>query len=130
MPEPERTGLVSRVPAWVWAAIAAVLVAAIALVLVTRGGEETPAAAGATETLCAHVRALPQTIRVDALGRAQEDLKADVQALKAEGDQATAKKAQKLIAAVGDVRDDLEHQKDTTESVAAMGKAISSIDCS
>lgn len=131
MPRADKVGLVSRIPAWAWAAVAAVLVVAITVILVTRNGNETPTTGGsAMETLCGHVRGLPQTIRVDALGRAQEDLKADVRALKAEGDQATAKQVQKLIAAVAHVRDDLERQKDTTDSVAAMGKALSAIDCS
>jgi predicted RNA-binding Zn-ribbon protein involved in translation (DUF1610 family) len=129
MPRAERTGWVSQVPTWGWVAVAAVVVAVIAVIVLTRGGGSTPEAGGsATETMCAHVQGL-QTLRTDALGRAQDDLKSDADALKAEGNEDVAKQVKKLIAAVGAVRTDLENQDPTTKSFAAMNKAITALPC-
>jgi predicted RNA-binding Zn-ribbon protein involved in translation (DUF1610 family) len=132
MPRAERTGWAGwagKVPTWAWVAVVAVVVVAIAAVVLTRGGGSTPEASGsATEAMCAHVGGL-QELRTDALGRAQDDLKADAAALKAEGSEDVAKQVKKLIAAIGAVRTDLQNQDPTTKSFAAMNKAIAALPC-
>ena len=121
------------IPPWVFVAGGAVLVVLVAVFLFTRGGEEPDAlppagAAAAKEQVCTDVRQL-QTLRTDALGRAQDDLKADAKELQSAGDAATAKKVKKLVAAVGDYRVALEEQQDTTKASEAMGTAIDALDC-
>jgi ribosomal protein L37AE/L43A len=126
------------IPPWVFVAVGAVLVVVVVVVaifLFTRGGDDAPQGATPTgsteikEKLCSDVRQL-SVLRTDALGRAQDDLKADAAALKEAGDKATAKKVSKLVAAVGDVRTALGEQRDTTEAATAMAKAIAALDCS
>jgi hypothetical protein len=131
MPRVERTGWAgwaSKVPTWVWVAVVAVVVVAIAAVVLTRGGPAPEASGSATEAMCGHIGGL-QELRTDALGRAQDDLKADAAALKAEGSEDVAKQVKKLIAAIGAVRTDLQNHDDTTKSFAAMNKAIAALPC-
>ena len=111
----------------VFVAGGAVLVVLVAVFLFTRErlqpDDLPPAgAAVAKEQVCTDVRQL-QTLRTDALGRAQDDLKAEAKQLQSAGDAATAKKVKKLVAAVGDYRVALEEQQDTTEASEAMGTA-------
>jgi hypothetical protein len=130
MPQPDRA---VGIPRWAWVAVGVLVVVVAALVVVNLGGDGEPTLPAApagdpTEQLCAHVREL-QVLRTDALGRAQQDLRADAKALEEQVDGATAKQVRGLVRAVGDLRDDLEQQQDTTKSVKAMGQAISALPC-
>lgn len=104
----------------------------IVLFLLTRGGDEgsepSPPAADPTAELCQDVQQL-QVLRADALSRAQDDLKADADALKAAGDKQGAKQVRTLVAAVADVRTALANQASSEDEVAAMLKAINALPC-
>lgn len=132
-PMPRRAGR-RGIPPWVFVAIGAVVVVSVAVYLFTRGGEDAPgdatpgAAVAAKEKLCTDINQL-QVLRTDALGRAQDDLKADAVALKRADDPATAKRVRKLVTAVGDVRSALQNQEDTSAAVSAMSEAILALDC-
>jgi ribosomal protein L37AE/L43A len=134
-PMPRRADRHRNIPPWVYVAVGAVVVALIAIFLFTRGGDDAPAgstptgSAAAKAKLCTDLQQL-QVLRTDALGRAQDDLKADAAALKEAGDKATAKKVSQLVAAVGEVRTALEDQADTKESTTAMAQAVAALDCS
>ena len=133
-PMPRRADRHGGFPAWAWVAVGAVVVAIIAIFVFTRGGDDpatddAPTSAVATkQELCRDVQQL-QVLRTDALGRAQDDLKAYASELKAAGDNATAKQVKQLSAAVGDYRAALEGRQDPAESLAAMGDAIAALDC-
>jgi hypothetical protein len=135
-PMPRRADRHRSIPPWAYVAVGAFIVALIAIFLFTRGGDDAPAGASpsgsaiAKEQLCSDAGQLQQVLRTDALGRAQDDLKADAAALKEAGDKATAKKANQLIAAVGDLRTALEQQQDTSGPTNAMAQAIGALDCS
>lgn len=133
-PMPRRADRHGGIPSWVFVAAGAVVVVVIAIFLFTRGGDDAPAdstptgSAATKAQLCTDVQQL-QVLRTDALGRAQDDLKADAAALKEAGDKATAKKVNQLVAAVGEVRTALEDQADTGEATTAMAQAVAALDC-
>lgn len=133
-PMPRRADRHRGIPSWVYVAVGALVVAVIAIFMFTRGGDDVPTDAPATgsaatmEQVCTDVQQL-QVLRTDALGRAQDDLKADAAALKQAGDKATAKKVNQLVDAVGEVRVALEDQLDTGEATTAMAKAVTALDC-
>jgi hypothetical protein len=131
MPQADRPG---GFPRWALALIAVAVVAIIAVVLLTRGGDEEPAspapnADAAITALCTHVQQLTQLLRDDSLGRAQDTIRQDAAAIREAGDAATAKQVKVLIARIQDLRVAYQEQGDTADASAAMGKAIAALPC-
>jgi hypothetical protein len=132
MPQADRPG---GLPRWALALIAVAVVAIIAVILLTRGGDEesgaspTPNADVAITTLCTHVQQLTQLLRDDALGRAQDTIRQDAAAIREAGDTATAKQVKVLIARIQELRVAYQEQADTADASAAMGKAIAALPC-
>ena len=78
--------------------------------------------------MCSHVQQI-QVFRDDALGAAAEELQTDVAALRQAGDKQTAKQVKAVITAIGEARDDLANQQDTTASFEALSQAIQDLPC-
>jgi hypothetical protein len=127
-------------PPWVYVAIgAAALVLIVVLAIVFFGGDDdgtTPptgvggqvSADEAMTAMCARVQQL-QVVRDDALAEAADQLQADAAALKEAGERQAAKQVRAVIAAIGDVRDALANQQDTTEQYEALDAAIQDLPC-
>lgn len=128
----------SRFPPWGYAVIGVLVVAVIALFLLTRGGDDDPGersspspnAAEAVAAMCTDVQQLTQLVRDDALGRSQDALKDHVGTLRDAGDQKTAKQVRTLIAKIGDLRTALQTQPETQRAAAAaVQRAVRALPC-
>jgi predicted RNA-binding Zn-ribbon protein involved in translation (DUF1610 family) len=133
MPSRDRTGGLGGLPSWALiaaAVVAVVIVGGVVFRLVGGGGSDASPAAtvDATAATCQDVQQT-QILRADALGRARQDLRDDVAALKQAGDKPTAKQVTVLIGRLDAYRTALQNQEDTTDEVAAISRAIRALPC-
>ena len=122
-------------PAPLLIGIAAVVVVAVAAFLVFSGGDDGEGNGGGNETTdafsatCAHIQAGYQVLRQQALTQTATQLAADADALRAEGDEATAALVDDLVAATQDLVAVIGTGEDATAANAALGEAITAVPC-